>query len=118
MPLQAVAETAAYLRDAKAAGLTEAEREAIVSAVSADPEAGEEVVGSGGLRKRRVAGRGKGKSGRYRIRVAYAGREMPVYIVALLSKGERANFSPAEIVAMRQAMDAIRSRWAARARQR
>lgn len=88
--------------------MSEAERERIVATVSADPAGGDEVVGSGGVRKVRVAGRGKGKSGGYRIMVAYLGPELPAYILALLSKGERANFSDDEVRAMRAVTGSIR----------
>jgi hypothetical protein len=44
-----------------------AEQEHIVSLVAADPTAGDLIVGTGGARKLRVAGRGKGKSGGYRV---------------------------------------------------
>jgi hypothetical protein len=95
--LQAVAELPQYLRDAKAAGLSEDERQAIVNAIAADPLQGDEIRGSGGVRKVRFAGRGKGKSGGYRVVTAYFGPDAPVYLVAMLSKGERGNFSAAEV---------------------
>lgn len=109
--LHTVAETSEFLRDAKDAGVTDAERERIVAAVSADPEGGVDVVGSGGVRKVRIAGRGKGKSGGYRIMVAFIGNEAPAYVLALISKGERANFSQREIAAMKQFTDELRRYW-------
>ncbi len=39
---------------------------ALVSLLAANPVAGDEMPGTGGCRKLRVAGRGKGKSGGYR----------------------------------------------------
>lgn len=36
---------------------------------------------------------GKGKSGGYRVITAYFGMDVPVYLIAMLSKGERSNFS-------------------------
>lgn len=47
-----------------------------------------------------IAGRGKGKSGGYRIMVAYVGAKAPAYVLALLSKGERGNFSDADVKAL------------------
>lgn len=38
--------------------------------------------------KRRIPGQGKGKSGGYRIAVAYFGPNAPAYILAILRKGE------------------------------
>jgi hypothetical protein len=113
-PRQTVAETAGFIRDAEHAGLDERERAVIVDVVAADPSGGVEVVGSGGIRKVRIAGRGKGKSGGYRIMVAYLGPALPAYILALLSKGERANFSAGEIADMRSLTSEIRRFWSKR----
>ena len=110
-PAHAVAETRQFIRDAEHAGLTEAEIATIVDIVSREPLAGDEVPGSGGVYKRRIAGRGKGKSGGFRIMTAYVGERAPVYLLALLSKGERANFSRDEISSMRVAVEAIRRHW-------
>jgi mRNA-degrading endonuclease RelE of RelBE toxin-antitoxin system len=69
--LHTVAELPQFARDCRAAGLSEDQRSAIVDAISADPLQGDEIRGSGGVRKVRVAGRGKGKSGGYRVVTAY-----------------------------------------------
>jgi hypothetical protein len=84
--LHTVVETAAFQRKADAAGVTEAERETIIMALAKAPSQGVEVVGSGGVRKVRVPGRGKGKSGGYRVMTAYVGEEAPVYLLSVLSK--------------------------------
>lgn len=52
--------------------------------------------GTGGARKRRIAGRGKGKRGGYRVITYYGGEDVPVFLLLLLSKGERADLSQAE----------------------
>jgi hypothetical protein len=109
--LHTVAETATFLRDAAEAGLSEETRADLVSSIAADPLQGEEVVGSGGVRKMRVAGRGKGKSGGFRVMVGYLGADLPVYLLALLSKGDRANSSKAEIAAMKAAVTTIQQAW-------
>ena len=109
--LHVVAETPRFLKDVAEAGLGEPERQGIVDLVAANPMAGDEVVGSGGVRKLRVAGRGKGKSGGYRVMVAYLGEDAPVYLLALLGKGDRASFSRAEVAAMRTMVSAIRKHW-------
>lgn len=116
--LHTVAETSGFLRDAKDASVTEAEHERIVSAVSASPDAGVEVVGSGGVRKVRIAGRGKGKSGGFRIMVAYVWPGAPAYVLALLSKGDDENFSAADVGGMKTLTTSIREYWRARKQQR
>lgn len=106
--LQTVVETPTFLRSADQVGITADERAGIVNAIAADPGQGDEVVGSGGVRKVRVAGRGKGKSGGFRVMVAYLGDDVPAYLLAVLSKGDRANFDRAEIAAMREVTTAIK----------
>jgi hypothetical protein len=94
--MHTVVETPSYLADAKAAGLTEAEREAVVEKIAAYPDTGDEIGGTGGARKVRVAGRGKGKSGGFRVITFYSGKHVPVFLLAVYSKGEKANLSKAE----------------------
>ena len=106
-----VAELPQFVRDADALGLSEDARQAIVDAISANPLKGDEVRGSGGVRKDRFAGRGKGKSGGYRVMTAYFGLEIPVYLLAILSKGERANFTAAEIDGFKKLTSEIFHYW-------
>jgi hypothetical protein len=94
--MHTVVETPSYLADAKAAGLTETERAAVVEMVAKYPDAGDEIGGTGGARKVRVAGRGKGKSGGYRVITFYSGSDVPVFLLAVYSKGEKANLSKSE----------------------
>jgi hypothetical protein len=103
--------TAQFIRDAQGLGLSEDECRRIVDAIAADPLQGDEIRGSGGVRKVRFAGRGKGKSGGYRVVTAYFGTNAPVYLVALLSKGERANFSATEIAGFKDLTTAIARSW-------
>ena len=112
--LHTVAETPQFLRDAAAAGVTDAERKAIVDGIAADPRQGVEIQGSGGVRKIRVAGRGKGKSGGYRVIAAYFGADVPVYLLALLSKGDKATFSDAEVAGFKALTTTIARYWRAR----
>ncbi len=105
--LQTVIETASYLADAARAGLSEAERIAIVDAVKSNPQGGDLIVGAGGARKIRFAGRGKGKSGGYRVITFYAADDVPVFLLALVSKGERADISQAERNALRVELAAL-----------
>jgi len=101
--MHTIVETAAYLRQSKEEGMTAEERATAVNLVAAAPLAGDLIVGSGGYRKVRVPGRGKGKSGGYRIVTFYAGERAPTFLVAVLYKGSRANFSDAEVAAMAKA---------------
>lgn len=94
--MHAVVEAPTYLADAKAAGVSDDERSDIVAVLAADPQAGDVMVGTGGARKLRIAGRGKGKSGGYRVVTYFAAADVPVFLLALVDKGERENLSKAE----------------------
>ena len=105
--MQVVIETPMYLADAKSAGVTDAERDAIVSAIAADPAAGEMIVATGGARKVRIGGKGKGKSGGYRIITYFAADDVPVFLLRLVSKGQRADISQADRNDVRDALATI-----------
>jgi hypothetical protein len=92
--MHTVIETPTYLK--QAAGLSEAEKSEIVSFLSNNPTAGTLIPGTGGLRKVRFRGRGKGKSGGYRTIHYFAGNDIPLFLMALVDKGERADISKAE----------------------
>jgi hypothetical protein len=94
--MQTVIETPTYLADREAAGVSFEDAERITSTISANPTMGDVIVGTGGARKVRIAGRGKGKSGGYRVITCYVAQDIPVFLLALISKGERANISQAE----------------------
>lgn len=85
-----------YLSDAKLAGLTEAERRKIVDLAAHDPTTGDRIEGAGGARKLRVAGRGHGKSGGYRVITYFGGGDIPVFLLAVFGKGDKVNLSKAE----------------------
>jgi hypothetical protein len=73
--MRAGIETSVFLRDAARAGLSETERDETITMIARDPSVGDVIPGTGGARKLRVAGHGKGKSGGYRI-ITYFARRM------------------------------------------
>lgn len=88
-----------------------ASRLALKNMLAANPESDDLIVGSGGIRKVRVAGRSKGKSGGYRVLAAYVGPDAPVYLLAVLSKGDRENFSAAEVPQLAKLTASIKAHW-------
>ena len=102
--MQSVIETPDYLADAKAAGISEAEREKIIATLAANPAAGVDIPGTGGARKVRFAGRGKGKSGGYRVITFYSGPSVPVFLLNVFAKGDRVDISQAERNELRQVL--------------
>ena len=99
--MQGVIETPSYLADAEDAGLTEAQRAVIIDLLARDPTAGDLIKGSGGARKLRFAGRGKGKSGGYRIITYFGGNDIPVFLLNVFAKGEKVNLSKTEVNELR-----------------
>jgi hypothetical protein len=94
--MHTVIRTPTFLSDAKDAGLSDDEQDSIVAAIAKNPLAGDLMKGTGGCRKLRFAGKGKGKSGGYRTVHYFAGDDVPVLLLALINKGESDNLSKAE----------------------
>jgi hypothetical protein len=94
--MQTVCELKSFQRDAAVAGMTPDEIDRLIEFLSREPMAGDEVPGTGGCRKVRVAGRGKGKSGGFRTITFYSGRDLPLFLVTVFSKGERSDLSKAD----------------------
>ena len=66
------------------------------------PEAGDIIPGSGGLRKVRWSGKGRGKRGGTRIIYYYHVPEHSVWLLTLYAKGELENISQATLKALRR----------------
>ena len=94
--VQTVIETNAFLAAAKAAGMDEEEREALAAVVASNPTAGDLMQGTGGCRKLRYKKPGTGKSGGYRVVTWFGGGDIPVFLLTVFGKNERANLSKAE----------------------
>ena len=94
--MQSVIETGEYLRRAKQGHISEEEREEIVEYIARHPMAGDEISGTGGVRKVRVARRGQGKSGGYRVITFFSGTDIPVFLLSVFAKNEKSNISQAE----------------------
>jgi RelE toxin of RelE / RelB toxin-antitoxin system len=93
--MQAVVETPSYLADAERL-FSPMERMAIVDRLAADPTCGVVIPGSGGIRKVRFGFGGRGKSGGARIIYLFSGESLPVFVLAVFVKNEKANVSAAE----------------------
>lgn len=92
--MHSVVEMPTFISDCDAAGLSDEEREDMVAAIGVNPHKGDMIQGTGGCRKRRFGGRGRGKSGGYRT--DFAAADVPIAVLALIDKGERDNISKAE----------------------
>ena len=107
--MHTVIETRVFLAAAAAAGMTYEERERAVVEIAENPRAGDLVKDTSGCRKVRVAGRGKGKSGGYRVITYFGGGDIPVFLLTVFSKGERADLSQAERNALAKLVKTLRS---------
>jgi hypothetical protein len=91
--VHSVVETSSYLRAAKNAGMADEDMAAAVQLVSRSPQAGVIIEGTGGARKVRLAGRGKGKSGGYRIITYFCTENVPVFLLDVFSQGDKVNLT-------------------------
>ena len=107
--MHTVIETRVFLAAAAAAGITDEERERAAVQIAENPRAGDLVKDTGGCRKVRVAGRGKGRSGGYRIITYFGGEDIPVFLLTVFSKGERADLTQNERNALAKLVKTLRS---------
>jgi hypothetical protein len=91
-----VVETASFISAAKDC-MTDDERSEAVDMIAQDPECGSLLVGGGGIRKARFKSGGKGKSGGVRVVYYYHDQKVPVFLLTVFAKKERANLSKSEL---------------------
>jgi hypothetical protein len=60
------------------------------------PKCGVVVPGTGGVRKLRVAASGRGKRGGARVIYLFGGDDVPVFLLALFAKNEKADLTQKE----------------------
>lgn len=93
--MHVIVEATTFSRRVKAL-LTEAEYLDLVTALAQDPWAGDEIVGTHGVRKLRFGSHGKGKSGGVRVVYYLYDESLPLYALLIYGKGERADLTPDE----------------------
>lgn len=84
-----------YIRRA-ARLLSQSERSDVIAYVAATPKAGDLIQGTGGVRKLRWARRGRGKSGGVRVIYYFHSEALPLYLLTVFGKGEKADLNQAE----------------------
>jgi hypothetical protein len=105
-----IAEVPEYIRRS-AKLLTEEERRDIVDYLAANPKAGDIMEGTGGVRKLRWGRQGRGKSGGVRVIYYVHSELMPLYLLTLFAKNERANLTKAERNELAGLVDILVSAW-------
>lgn len=74
----------------------ESERKSVIDYLAAHPRAGDVMEGTGGIRKLRWGRGSRGKSGGVRVIYYYHDWRLPLYLLTIFGKNERANLSKAE----------------------
>lgn len=96
-----VVETPFFLRKA-AAVLSDTERFRLVEAIGRDPDCGEIIPGTGGVRKVRWALPGRGKSGGARVIYYFHNESLPAFLLSVYAKNEKINLTAAERAALKR----------------
>ncbi len=114
--MHSVCELKSFRRAATGAGMSEDEIGDLVSFIAGSPSAGEEIVGTGGCRKLRWRGRGKGKRGGVRTITFFSGNNVPVFLITVFGKGERADLTQKERNTLRSKTKVLVSEYAKKVR--
>lgn len=112
MVQQTVVETPEFIKRASAVGMSNEDRRDVIDQLAANPEAG--ISLGGGLRKVRIARRGSGKSGGYRVLHFYRSSDMPLFLLTVFAKNERANITRSEQADLIKLCDLIAETYGAR----
>lgn len=114
--MHTVSELRTFRSAAAVAGMSQEDIEDFVDHIAANPDDGEEIVGTGGCRKVRFAIRGnnKGKSGGVRTITFYTGNDLPVFLITVFGKSQKVNLTKAERNSLKKLTTAIVDEYAMR----
>ena len=90
-----ITELPEYIRRADSL-FSESERKAVVDYLAEHPKSGDLMEGTGGIRKLRWSRGNKGKSGGVRVIYYYHDERIPLYLLTMFGKNERANLSKSD----------------------
>lgn len=105
-----VLELAGYLRRADEL-LTREEEQAVVDLVAYEPDCGDIISGTGGLRKVRIGRAGMGKRGGARVVYYFHNEDVPILLLAIYAKNEKGDLTPSEKREFAQLVKEIVTRW-------
>jgi hypothetical protein len=98
--MHTICELFTFQSAAEEAGMSRDEIDQFIDEISLDPSIGDVIAGTGGCRKVRTYGKGRGKSGGFRVITFFTGENLPVFLISVFGKGEKANLSQAECNAL------------------
>jgi hypothetical protein len=90
-----VVETPAFIREASAS-LTEEERLDLITYLAANPDSGDLIPETGGGRKIRWRAQGRGKRGGVRVIYYFYNESVPLFLLNVFAKNERADLTSSE----------------------
>lgn len=93
-------ETPIFTKQASGGLFTDEELKQLQNELLKNPNKGDLIAGSGGLRKIRMARKGRGKSGGFRI-IYYRSNPDTIFFLLAYSKNEQGNLSKSEIKLLR-----------------
>ena len=76
--------------------LTDREKQGVINYLSVHPQAGIVMQGTGGIRKFRWASGHKGKSGGVRVIYYFHNESIPLFLLSVFGKKDKANLSKSE----------------------
>jgi hypothetical protein len=88
-----IVETSVFARKAEKL-LSIEEHEEMLFYLALHSESGDEIPGTGGVRKVRFAAKGKGKSGGVRVIYYFFDEQSPLYAILIYGKNEQVNLTP------------------------
>jgi hypothetical protein len=91
--------------------LAVSERQEIIDFLAARPKAGDLLERTGGIRKLRWAYGVRGKSSGVRVIYYFHSEAMPLYLLTLFAKNERANLTKAERNDLAKLVDILVATW-------
>ena len=106
--MQTVAETPTFSRQADKL-FSDDERRELIDYLAENPLAGDEIPGTGGVRKLRFGALGRGKRGGARVIYFYGGERVPIYALLAYSKSTKTDLNPEERRAVAVIVEAINS---------
>jgi len=106
--MQTVMETPIFTRRANAL-LSAQERTDLITLLAWNPLAGDVIPGTGGVRKLRFAGGGRGKRGAFRVVYYVLTGELPIVAITLYGKNEKSDLTSAEQDGARRIVDAMKA---------
>ena len=108
--MRTVVETPAFSRQADKL-FSEDDKRELIDLLATSPLAGDEIPGTGGVRKLRFAASGRGKRGGARVIYYYLDDAMPVYALLAYAKAAKTDLTPKERRAVSAMAAALKAAW-------